>query len=60
MAKKEDKYYYFVDIHVETRQIIGWGVERKEDLEFQLSNGCHRLFVSKGQYNKLERQLEDR
>ncbi len=51
------KYYYFIDIDLESRQIIGWGREGKETVEFELTNGYHRLFLSKGQYNKLERKL---
>lgn len=61
MANRKDpatKVYYFVDIELATRNIIGWGTETGNNLEVKLGNGCYRLFISTGQYNKLVRQLE--
>lgn len=49
----QPKLYYFIDIELTSRRIIGWGIEERGKVEIHLSNGCHRLFVSKGQYNKL-------
>ena len=60
MKREKDnrnKTYYFVDIDLQTRQIIGWGSEPKHSLETQLTDGYHRLFLSKGQYNKLVKGL---
>ena len=61
MAKKsaDQKLYYFIDIKCESREIIGWGIETREKVEIELSEGFHRLFVSKGQYNKLLASLGD-
>ena len=59
MVAKQDphKTYYFFDIELNSRQIIGWGTETRDTVEVQLTDGYHRVFVSQGQYNKLERQL---
>lgn len=57
--RNHNRMYYFIDVELETRQIIGWGTETRDKIEMHLTNGCHRVFLSKGQYNKLERQLRD-
>jgi hypothetical protein len=49
--------YYFIDIDLKSRQLIGWGTEIKDKVEVRLTSGFHRVFLSKGQYNKLEAQL---
>ena len=55
-----DKTYYYIDIDLDTRQIIGRGTERKDRVEVHLTGGYHRVFLSKGQYNKLKKKLEER
>ena len=61
MAKKQRKNrtYYFIDIDLENRQIIGWGTEQLDEVEVVLSSGYHRVFLSRGQYNKLVKQLNE-
>lgn len=56
MAK--EKWYYFIDIDLSSRRIIGWGTEERDEVEVKLSPGFHRLFVSKGQFNKLIREMD--
>ena len=51
------KYYYYFDVDLRTRQIIGWGSEARGEVEITLTEGFHRIFVSKGQYNKLIKEL---
>ena len=60
MAKTQssNRIYYFIDVDLSSRQIIGWGTETKDRVEVHLTPGFHRVFLSKGQYNKLVRQLE--
>ncbi len=61
MANRRDpssKYYYFIDIDLESRRIIGWDADTQDKIEFKLTNGCYRVFLTKGQYNKLVRELE--
>jgi hypothetical protein len=59
MIPKRDKNptYYFIDLDLKSRRLIGWGTETKDKVEVRLTKGYHRVFVTKGQYNKLERQL---
>jgi hypothetical protein len=59
MTTKRDKNptYYFIDLELKSRRLIGWGTETKDKVEVRLTKGFHRVFLSKGQYNKLERQL---
>lgn len=57
--QKNTKYYYFIDVDLRSRQIIGWGREEREKVEVHLTKGYHRVFLSKGQYNKLERSISE-
>lgn len=61
MSAKRDKNptYCFIDIQLKTRQLIGWGTETKDKVEVHLTRGYHRVFLTRGQYNKLERALRD-
>ncbi|MFN3192915.1 MAG: hypothetical protein ACE361_20565 [Aureliella sp.] len=54
----EAKLYYFIDIDPYSRQIVSWDIETRERIQVKLQNGCHRVFLSKGQYNKLIAELE--
>ncbi len=54
-----DKLYYFIDIDPYSRQIVSWGIEEKSKVEVHLTNGLYRVFLSKGQYNKLEARLTE-
>jgi hypothetical protein len=58
-AKKRNPTYYFIDIDLMSRQIIGWGTEPKDTVEVRLTRGYHRVFLTKGQYNKLVKDLEN-
>ena len=53
------KLYYFIDVDLQSRQIIGWGCEQKGEVDVQLTNGCHRVFLTKGQYHKFEKNLSE-
>jgi len=55
--RSKNPTYYFIDIHLKFRQIIGWGTETKDKVEVRLTPGYHRVFLSKGQFNKLNHQL---
>ena len=61
MTTKRDKNptYYFIDVEVKSRRRIGWGTETKDNVEVRLTSRYHRVFLTKGQYNKLERQLRE-
>jgi hypothetical protein len=55
--RRRNPTYYFIDVELPSRLLIGWGTETKDKVEVQLTTGYHRVFLSKGQYNKLERKL---
>jgi len=62
MTSRKDsdvKLYYFIDIDLHSRQIISWDIETKDQVEIHLTNGCFRVFLSKGQYNKLVAKLQE-
>lgn len=61
MSTQNDKKptYYFIDVDLESRQLVGWGTETKDKVEVNLTSGYHRVFLSKGQYNKLEKKLKE-
>ncbi len=46
---------YFIDLDLRTREIIGWGLGHRKNLAAEkLPDPCHhRMFITKGQYNKL-------
>lgn len=53
------KYYYFIDIDLYSRQIVAWDSETGDKVDTELDGGCYRVFLSKGQYNKLVRRLDE-
>ena len=57
-AANRNPTYYFLDVNLKSRRLIGWGTEQTDKVEVHLSRGFHRVFLSKGQYNKLVRGLE--
>lgn len=59
MTKREDKdTRYFIDLDLKNRMIIGWNYDQRHGLEQELAEPTHhRVFITKGQYNKLEARL---
>ncbi|MGI9516971.1 MAG: hypothetical protein ACR2NP_08005 [Pirellulaceae bacterium] len=57
--KDKNPTYYFIDLDLASRQLIGWGTETRDKVEVNLTSGYHRVFLSKGQYNKLEKKLKE-
>ena len=56
MRKREDKdTRYFIDLDLLTGRILGWDYDNRFELiiEEPVSPSHHRVFISKGQYNKL-------
>lgn len=45
---------FYIDIDMKAKTIIGWDYGQRQKLEQKLSNPNHiRIFITKGQYNKL-------
>ncbi len=60
--KREDKNTrYFIDLDLKTQRILDWGYDQKEKLAIQeLDNTFYqRVFITKGQYNKLEKKNQE-
>lgn len=56
MKKKEDKdTRYFIDLDLKNRKIINWDYDQRHKLASQelAKPYFHRIFITKGQYNKL-------
>ncbi len=51
---KEIREYYFLDMNIVTKKIVGWGISQTATLTGETEDeDVHRIFLTKGQYNKL-------
>ncbi len=47
---------FYIDLDLEKQKIIGWGYGQRQELAQKLPDPSHcRIFITKGQYNKLKR-----
>jgi len=57
--KNPEKEYYFIDVNLTTMTIGKWGVSETATHTSDTANpDIHRMFLVKGQYNKLLRKLK--
>jgi len=58
MQKPQDKETrYFIDLDLKTMRIIGWNYDQREELVKQkLPPSKVRIYITKGQYNKLVKE----
>lgn len=55
------KEYYFVEVDLTNMTIVDWGITTKATLTGNTSKtNIHRVFLTKGQYNKLVNKLSSR
>ncbi len=61
MKKMEDKETrYFIDLDLRTRKILNWDYDQRNELVQTLESPSHqRVFITKGQYNKLEKRNQE-
>ncbi|MDD3648093.1 MAG: hypothetical protein PHS44_06380 [Candidatus Dojkabacteria bacterium] len=61
MNRKENKdTRYFVDLDLERRKIVTFGYGNRYEIEQKLEDEkCIRIFITKGQYNKLEKKQSE-
>jgi hypothetical protein len=53
-----DKEYYYIDVDTQSLQVVGWGKTARANHTGETNNpNVHRVFLTKGQFNKLARQL---
>jgi len=55
MTKKIDSNTrFYIDIDIKTKKVIGWDYGSRYELEQELADpDLKRIFITKGQYNKL-------
>ncbi|HOZ36610.1 MAG TPA: hypothetical protein PLR18_02150 [bacterium] len=58
MSKKIDSNTrFYIDLDIDLMKIISWDYGQRQELEQKLPNPNHRrIFITKGQYNKLEQE----
>jgi hypothetical protein len=58
MAKAIDSdTRFYIDIDLKTKKVIGWDYGQRQELKQELPDPNHcRIFVTKGQYNKLDKE----
>lgn len=59
MKKREDKETrYFIDLDLKTGKVLHWDYDQRVNLVAQkpARPSHHRIFITKGQYNKLEKK----
>ncbi len=61
MKKKEDKETrYYIDLDLRTRKILNWDYDQRDKLVQKLKNPSNqRVFITKGQYNNLEKRNQE-
>jgi hypothetical protein len=57
MIKKIDSdTRFYIDLDIKTKKVIGWDYGQRQELKQELADLNHRrIFITKGQYNKLEK-----
>ncbi len=56
MKKIDSNTRFYIDLDIKTKTIIGWDYGQRQEIEQELPNPNHRrIFITKGQYNKLEK-----
>ena len=60
-AEQHEKKYYFVEVDLTNMTIVDWGITTKATLTGNTSKpSIHRVFLTKGQYNKFVNKLSSR
>ena len=53
------KEYPYIDINLQTMTVVGWGTTQNATLTGKTEDPhVHRVFLTKGQYNKLVKHLD--
>ena len=60
-AEQHEKKYYFVEVDLTNMTIVDWGITSEATLTGNTSKpNIHRVFLTKGQYNKFVNKLSSR
>lgn len=62
MVRNEDQdTRYYIDLDLKNKKIINWDYANRKSLSQELAKPfCQRVFITKGQYNKLEKKEMER
>jgi hypothetical protein len=52
------KEYYYIDINFQTMVVVGWGTTPSATHTGITNDSNHRVFLTKGQFNKLVKHLD--
>jgi hypothetical protein len=56
MKKIDSDTRFYIDLDLKSRSIIDWGYSQRKELAQELISSNHkRIFISKGQYNRLNK-----
>ena len=57
MIKKIDSdTRFYIDLDIKTKKVIGWDYGQRQELKQELADpNNRRIFITKGQYHKLEK-----
>jgi len=56
----EKELRYYIDLDLASNAICGWGLDLREKLvNVKLTSHQHRIYITKGQYNKLVQKASD-
>ncbi|MFA5080355.1 MAG: hypothetical protein WC472_01890 [Candidatus Paceibacterota bacterium] len=48
---------FYIDIDLKTKKVIGWDYGQRQEIIQELPDPNHcRIFITKGQYNKLDKE----
>jgi hypothetical protein len=57
--KVKDREYFFIDLDIINLKIVNWGISNTATLTGDTKDkNIHRIFLTKGQYNKLVKYLK--
>lgn len=56
MKTQNEDTRYFIDLDLKTKKIVKIDYDNRFNLEQDLEFPLHRIFITKGQYNKLEKK----
>jgi hypothetical protein len=55
----KNREYYFIDLNIVNMKVVKWGISNTASLTGETGDkNIHRIFLTKGQYNKVEKYLK--
>jgi hypothetical protein len=55
----KNREYYFIDLNIVNMKVVKWGISNTASLTGETGDkNIHRIFLTKGQYNKIVKYLK--